>query len=164
MAMGLLVVLFLAVTARLFIWPPTDQPTHADAVVALGGDPGQLRAKEAIKLAAEGYAPNIVESIGEDGHCIPVTFHATVICFRADPYDTRGEAEYVARLARRRHWNTLIIVPERSQVTRARLLFERCTDVRLEWVPVTDPISHLFYDVVYEWGSLGKALLIERSC
>jgi uncharacterized SAM-binding protein YcdF (DUF218 family) len=90
--------------------------------------------------------------------------NVSIICFRADPLDTRGEAEYVARLAARRHWDRIIVVSERSQATRARLLFKRCTRVQLEMVPVTDPRSHLFYDVAYEWGALTKALTFVRSC
>ncbi len=56
------------------------------------------------------------------------------------------------------------MVPERSQATRARLLFERCTDVRILMVPVTDPTGHLLYDIAYEWGALTKALVLVRSC
>jgi hypothetical protein len=31
-------------------------------------------------------------------------------------------------------------------------------------VPVSDPVSHLPYDVAYEWGALVKAIVLERSC
>jgi uncharacterized SAM-binding protein YcdF (DUF218 family) len=161
-----LVVLFLAVTARLFVWPPTDQPSRADAVVALGGDPGQLRAKQAIALVRAGYAPVAVVSLGDvpEAPCPVATAGVKVECFRADPLDTRGEAEYVAALAAREHWSKVILVPERSQATRARLIFERCTHAQLVVVPVTDHGWHLLYDVAYEWGSLAKALVIQRSC
>jgi hypothetical protein len=160
------IALFLAATARLFIWPPTDTPTRVDAVVALGGDPGQRRAHQAIALVVAGFAPVAVISLGGK-RAVPCPHHSDqvrVICFRAKPLDTRGEAEYVAGLARRRHWNQLIVVSERSQTTRARLLFERCTTAHLHMVPVSDPGSHLLYDVAYEWGALAKALVLERSC
>ncbi len=161
-----LLVLFPIATARLFIWPPTDSPSKADAVIALGGDTGQLRAKQAIKLARAGYAPVAVISLGgtKPVPCPKPVPRVSIICFRADPLDTRGEAQFVARLTASRHWHRIIVVPERSQATRARLLFERCTAVHLEMVPVTDPRSHLAYDVVYEWGALTKALVLERSC
>ena len=162
----IIVVVCVAGTARLFVWPPTDQPTKADAVVALGGDPGQLRAKSAIHLAREGYAPVAVISLGGRKavpcpHAVP---GVQLICFRADPLDTRGEAEYVAGLAARRHWHRIIVVSERSQATRARLLFKRCTPIQLEMVPVTDPRDRLAFDVVYEWAALTKALVLVRSC
>lgn len=164
---GLLVIaVFSAATARLFVWPPTDPPTHVDAVVALGGDPGQRRAHEAIDLVRSGFAPVAVISLGgvTAVACPRPGPPVRVICFRANPLDTRGEAEYVAGLARRRHWNQLIVVSERSQSTRARLLFKRCTAAHLHMVPVSDPGWHVVYDVVYEWGALAKALVLQRSC
>lgn len=161
-----LVVLLVAATARLFVWPPTDQPVHSDAVVALGGDPGELRAKQAIALAQSGYAHVAVVSLGgrQPVPCPTAGAPVMVICFRANPLDTRGEAEHVAALAARMHWSRLIIVPERSQSTRARLLFKRCTGIRLVVVPLADPTSHLPYDLAYEWAALGKALVFRRSC
>ena len=160
------VVVLVAGTPRLFLWPPTDRPTRADAVVALGGDPGQLRAKSAIQLARSGYAPVAVLSLGgrRAVPCPRPVPRVEIICFRADPLNTRGEAEYVAILVARRHWHRIIVVSERSQATRARMLFKRCTSARLEMVPVADPRDHLPYDVVYEWGALLKALSVVRSC
>ena len=162
---GVLLVVFVAVSARLFIWPPTDRPTRADAAVALGGDPGQLRAAEAITLVRDGYAPLAVVSRGgiPEAPC-PRPTGVRVVCFRADPLNTRGEAEVVARLAASRHWSRIILVPGRSQATRARLLFERCSGARLVVVPVTDPASRLALDVAYEWGALAKALVLRRTC
>ena len=159
------VVVFLVTTARMFVWPPSDRPTRADAVVALGGDPGQRRAKAAIQLARSGYAPVVVVSIGGNGaHCPPRPTGVQVICFRPNPLNTRGEAEFVARLAAHRHWRRIIVVPERSQTTRARMLFKRCTDVQLEMVPVEDRTVWLPLNVLYEWGALMKALLLKPSC
>jgi DUF218 domain len=162
-----LVVVLLASTARLFIWPPVDAPIHSDAVVALGGDPGQRRAHYALQLAGEGYAPVAVISLGGNPPA-PCPKHppagVAVICFRPNPLDTRGEAEYVAKLAARYHWNRVMVVPERSQTTRARVIFERCTSTNLSFVPVSDPVSHLPYDVIYEWAALAKAELLARSC
>jgi len=153
-------------TSRLFLWPPTDKPTKADAVVALGGDPGQLREKEALRLARQGYAPVAVISLGGQKAvpCPRPVPGVQLVCFRADPLDTRGEAEYVAGLAARRHWHRIIVVSERTQATRARMLFERCTSIQLVMVPVADPRVRLPYDVAYEWGSLLKALTVDRSC
>jgi uncharacterized SAM-binding protein YcdF (DUF218 family) len=159
-------VLVVVATARLFVWPPTDQPAKADAVVALGGDPGQLRAKLAMRLAREGYAPVAVISLGgkKAVPCPSAVPGVELICFRADPLDTRGEAEYVARLAGHRHWKRIIVVSERSQATRARMLFKRCTGIQLLMVPVTDPRARLPYDVAYEWAALIKAVVVVRSC
>jgi len=164
-AVLLAVVLFPVATARLFIWPPTDRPTRADAVVALGGDAGQLRAQQAVRLAKEGYAPVAAVSLGgvRAVSCPKPVPGVKIVCFRADPLSTRGEAEYASRLAAQHHWRRIIVVSERSQATRARLLFKRCTAVQLEMVPVTDPRSSLLRDVIYEWGALAKALVL-RTC
>ena len=164
--LAVVVVLVVGVSARLFVWSPVDGPAKVDAVVALGGDPGQRRAHEAMALAEKGYAPVAVISLGgyPPAPCPRPTARVSVVCFRADPLDTRGEAEYVGSLAARRHWHSLIVVPERTQTTRARLLFERCTAARLLMVPVNDPVSHLPYDVLYEWGALAKALVLHRGC
>lgn len=166
MVLAVVVVVVVAASARLFVWSPTDRPAKVDAIVALGGDPGQRRAHEAIALAKAGYAPVVVISLGGNPpvRCPSPPARVHVVCFRADPLDTRGEAEYVGRLAARRHWHRLIVVPERTQTTRARLLFERCTSARLLMVPVDDPVSHLPYDVLYEWGALAKALVLHRGC
>lgn len=164
-ALGVVLVLFLAATARLFAFPTTDAPARVDAVVALGGDPGQRRAHEALALARQGYAPVAVISLG--GYkvpCPPAPPKVEVICFRPNPVDTRGEAEYATRLAARHGWKRLIVVPEKTQSTRARLLFERCTSARILIVPVADHPSRWLGDVAYEWGALLKALILKRSC
>ncbi|HYA69446.1 MAG TPA: hypothetical protein VED63_12005 [Acidimicrobiales bacterium] len=162
---AVVIVVFSVISARLFLWPPTDSPASVDAVVALGGDPGQRNAYEAIALADSGYAPIAVISLGgEPPAPCPRSRKIRVACFRANPLDTRGEAEYVATLAAHHGWTRLIIVPERTQTTRARLLFERCTTATLLWVPVSDPVSRLAYDVVYEWAALFKALVVKPAC
>jgi uncharacterized SAM-binding protein YcdF (DUF218 family) len=161
----LVVVLFVGATVRLFVWSPIDRPTRVDAVVALGGDPGQHRAQAAVKLARSGYAPVAVISLGGyKAVCPHPVRKVRIICFRPRPVNTRGEAEYVSRLVSRRHWDRLMIVSGRSQTTRARLLFKRCTDAEIEMVPVSDPQSRLLYDVAYEWAALVKALVFVRSC
>jgi len=122
--------------------------------------------KYAVGLAEAGYAPIAVISLGGSPQvsCPPTPKGIEVICFRPNPVDTRGEAEFVARLAAQRHWHRIIVVPDRTQTTRARLIFVRCTRVSLEMVPVQDHPSQLLGDVVYEWGALMKAMLLDRSC
>jgi uncharacterized SAM-binding protein YcdF (DUF218 family) len=162
----LVVVVFLVSTARLFIWPPSNTPSHADAIIALGGDPGQRRMKSALQLAEAGYAQIAVISLGGDPkvRCPRAPKGIEVICFRPNPLNTRGEAEFVARLAARRHWHRIIVIPDRTQTTRARLLFKRCTRISLTMVPVQDDLSQLLAGVPYEWGALIKAMIFNRSC
>jgi len=159
-------IVFAAVTARLFLWPPSDAPARVDAIVALGGDPGQLRAKEAVSLAEAGYAPVVLVSRGgyPPAPCPTAKPGIEVVCFRANPLDTRGEVEFATREAARHHWTSMIMVPERSQATRARLLFRRCSDMQLLVVPVSAHGTILLFNVAYEWAALAKAFVVHTSC
>jgi uncharacterized SAM-binding protein YcdF (DUF218 family) len=157
---------FLAATARLFLWPPTDAPARVDAILALGGDPGQLRAKKAISLAEQGYARVVLVSLGNypPAPCPKAKAGIDVVCFRADPLDTRGEVEFATRQAADHRWTSMIMVPERSQATRARMLFRRCSDIHLLVVPVTARGGALVANIVYEWAALAKAFVVHTSC
>ena len=90
-----LVVVFAAATARLFVWPPIDSPTRVDAVVALGGDPGQHRAKEAIKLVESGFAPVAVVSLGGNPpvSCPRHPVQVRVLCFRGAPLPSHPRSQ-----------------------------------------------------------------------
>jgi uncharacterized SAM-binding protein YcdF (DUF218 family) len=157
--------ILIAASGRLFVWPPSDAPGRTDAVVALGGDPGQRRAAAALQLAVAWHVPIAVISLGGGpARCPQAPKGVQVICFRPNPVNTRGEAEYASRLAESRHWHRIMVVPQRTQTTRARMLFERCTDIQLQMVPVSDRTSHLPVDVLYEWGALLKALVWQRAC
>jgi hypothetical protein len=158
------VIVFLAATARLFVWPPTDAPQHVAAVVALDGYPN--RTGKAIALAREGYASTVLLSVLAKS--VPVCrTHVPgvhIVCFVPDPVTTRGEAEFATRMAARRHWDRLMVVASTTQTTRARIDFKRCYSGTLLMDPVKMPTGHLLQQVVYEWGALGKALFVLRSC
>ena len=49
-----------------------------------------------------------------------------LICFDPDPGNTRGEAEFAGRLAKKYHWRSVVLVTSRAQDTRARILVGRC--------------------------------------
>ncbi len=157
---------FLAATAVLFLFPATNPPERVDAIVALGGDKGQLRAKEAVSLGKAGYSHQILVSLGgyPPAPCPAPVAGLVITCFRADPLNTRGEAEEIGRQVVEHHWQSVIVVPSTTQVTRARIEIQRCTSARLVMVPVADPKSELAFDVLYEWGALAKALVLVRTC
>jgi uncharacterized SAM-binding protein YcdF (DUF218 family) len=157
---------FSLVWARLFLWPPSDPPAKVDAIVALGGDPNQARAAEAVRLAQQGWSHTVLVSLGGfvAAPCPKRPPGIDLTCFRADPLNTRGEMEYAARAAAAHHWTSLMIVPGRTQATRARLLFRRCSQARLVVVPVSDHGYHLLFDVAYETAALLKAYVVHRSC
>ena len=154
-------------TARLFIWPDRGMPAHVSAIVMLNG-PGD-RLDTALDLAWQHRAPFVVISRGSSywGHgsiCAPRIPRVTVICFNPDPAHTRGEAEFVGRLARKYRWQSVALVTITPQDSRARLRVERCFAGPV--YVMTAPLSPSAwpYQIAYEWGALVKALIFQRSC
>jgi uncharacterized SAM-binding protein YcdF (DUF218 family) len=165
MVLVTVVVAFCLVTARLLVWPAEGVPARADAIVMLAG-PGD-RLGVALQLARQHRAQVLVVSRGNQGYggpCPPKTSDATVICFEPDPANTRGEAEFVGRLAARYHWRSLILVTTRAQDTRARLLTGRCFTGSVYMATAALPWSAWPYQIAYAWGSLVKALLLYQNC
>ncbi len=159
-----------AISATAYFLTPGDQrlPHRADAVVVLAGD-DDARVPVGIRLVADGLAPLLALS-REGGagwlgrrYCEGRT-SLRALCFRADPYSTRGEARSVAELARRRGWSSIVVVTSGYHVRRARLLFRRCLgDVHVafrgapyagRWIPV---------DLAFESVKLARAG-IQRGC
>ena len=166
-AYGLLAVLaaFILATAWLFVWPPQGVPRQASAIVMLQGNGDRLQA--AVQLAREHRAPVLVISRGRDGYggpCVPAMPGVKVICFEPDPANTRGEAEFIGRLAQEYHWRSVILVTVRAQDRRARLLTARCFSGSIYVSTVPLPLGEWPYEIAYEWGSLLKALVTNQSC
>ena len=164
-ALAVLVVLFLGATARLFVWPDRGMPPRVDALVSLDTPVGTL--STALRLAEERRAANLVVSLGtpQSGYgCPRPVSDVRLICFNPDPGTTRGEAEYVGRLAREYHWRSVAVVTVAPQDTRARLRMERCFsgDVYVMTAPI--PWKLWPYELAYEWGATVKALVFNRSC
>ena len=156
---------FSVATALLFVWPPQGVPRQANAIVMLQGNGDRLQA--AVQLAREHRAPVLVVSRGRDGYggpCVPAMPEVKVICFEPDPANTRGEAEFVGRLAKQYHWSSVIVVTVRAQDRRARLLTSRCFSGSIYVSTVPLPLGEWPYELAYEWGSLVKALVTNRSC
>ena len=119
------------------LWPVTDHPDHADAVVVLSGDHGERLAR-AKQLLAAGVAPVLVlvgtpDSVENLDMCRGDSAYV-VVCLRPEPDSTRAEAAATAELARTRHWRTLAVVTSTPHVSRARLLFSRCWSGSLDVV------------------------------
>jgi uncharacterized SAM-binding protein YcdF (DUF218 family) len=163
-------VVWLAASAYLFVWPPDDRVRRADALVVLGeGQHGQ-RLRKGEELLRHHVAREFVVSVPEAKkgwvRLRSLCSQGRAMCFRARPFTTRGEAEQVARLARRHTWRSLIVVTSRYHVVRARLLYGRCFDGALMVVGAKP--SHRPIEVVkrtmHEWGGLINALTMERGC
>jgi uncharacterized SAM-binding protein YcdF (DUF218 family) len=164
-----LVFAFLGATLYLFVLPHLDRVTHADAVVVLSGGRTD-RLPKGLALVQEGVAPTLVIS---DGHAADYPQANKlcrggqpfkVICFRPDPYSTRGEAEEVGRLARKHHWRSLVVVTSRYHVFRARILFKRCFKGALAMVGTWPSLTNYVVGALQEWPKLVYEETLIRSC
>jgi uncharacterized SAM-binding protein YcdF (DUF218 family) len=160
---AIIIAAFLVLTAVLFVWPSTNTPRRSDAIVVLGGS--GLRVQKGVALARAGYAPYLAISITPNAPCPPPPTGVKVVCFTPNPLTTQGEARAVAKLAREHHWRQIIVVSNVPQTTRARIRLDRCYDGTLLFDPVSPGgFSAWIYGIVYEWGSLIKALTLQRGC
>ena len=161
----LVAAVFVAATARLFVFPSADRPARVDGIVSLNGSNEPTRRALAISLAEKGYAPVVLFSRGGEKADTPCPKAPTiaVVCFVDVPGNTRGEAEWAGQYAERHHWHSLMIVSGRAQVTRARLLAERCFSGRVLVVPIAESRPALS-EVVHQWGGLLSALVVHRGC
>src|SRR5208282_4583126 len=111
-----LIVAFVLVTVRLFVWPAEGMPTRVSAIVMLAG-PGD-RLPVALELAREHRAPMLVVSRGWEGYggpCPSPVPGVELICFDPDPGTTRGEAEALGRMAKQFRWRSVVLVITRTQ-------------------------------------------------
>jgi uncharacterized SAM-binding protein YcdF (DUF218 family) len=160
-----LVVVFAGLTARVLIWPAQGMPSHVDAIIMMAG-PGD-RQTVATRLAREHRAPVLVISRGQHGYsgpCPPAVPGVRLICFNPNPGNTRGEAEFAAKLARKYHWHSVVLVTTAEQDSRARMLMRRCYGGEVYVVTAPQALSAVPGEILYGWGALLKALTLVRAC
>jgi hypothetical protein len=160
-----LVAFLVAATLRLFVFPDLNAPERSDAIIVLGGN-GAGPEDRGLQLAEEGYSSTLVFSLVPSQSCARSdSATITVLCFRADPQTTQGEARSIASLAHRYHWHRVIVVMPTTQASRARLRIGRCYPGQILEVGV--PASGLWgwmQGIVYEWAAMVKAVVIQPSC
>lgn len=150
----------------LFIFYDDDSVAKADAVMVLAGE--KRRLPIALELVERGVAPVLVISDGLDPRWTQANRlcrfgdPVRIVCVRPDPYSTRGEARLAARLAQKHGWDSLIVVTSRFHLFRARTLFERCFDGRLDLVGAPNPGLRLPLAIALEWAKLGVATVARR--
>jgi uncharacterized SAM-binding protein YcdF (DUF218 family) len=158
-----LIVAYVAVAASLFVVHHDDRPARADAVVVLSGTNERLPVGE--RLVREGYAPLLVVSRSDHPSAAERrACRSGALCFRAQPYSTRGEARAIARLAAARHWRAVDVVTSQFHVFRARILIKRCYSGSLRMVGAGEPVWRLPYDVVKETMKLVYQETVARGC
>jgi len=169
----LVVAAWIVASLVLFTWSPWKRaaPAHADVVVVLSG--GRERLPPALALIRDGVAKTLAISsvsrtrpwpLGERLCAAHRYAGARVLCFDAQPFSTRGEAEAVERLVRTHQWSRVGVVTSSFPVTRAHLLFRRCYDGRL-WVV---GVPRAWWKLPGEWASetskLAYQLTVQRAC
>jgi uncharacterized SAM-binding protein YcdF (DUF218 family) len=165
-----LVLAWAAAAAVLFLWPPQHVPERADAVVVLAGGRGPRLAR-GLELVRRGVAPVLVVSDGwaatwpeANRLCAGRAAQIRLACFFPHPYDTRGEAEGFARLAKARGWDSAVVVSSRYHIARARILFERCFDGTVYTEGADQSLWTRILSVPTETAKLAYALVIRRTC
>lgn len=165
LVVGGVLLVFVAATLRVIVFPKIDEPRQVDAIFMLEGS-GDRRTK-ALELARAGYAPVLVVSTPGNRRCPTanqVPADVEVICFRPDPSTTQGEAREAARLAELHGWDSILFVTDRSQDTRARLRIGRCYDGDILVNVVDPPLTRWPYLIAYQWAATVKALTLQRGC
>jgi len=164
-AVIVLLAIFSAVTARLFIWPTTGMPIRVDAIVVPGG-PGH-RVDAAVRLAEQNRARYLV--ISETQYVPPNLCGAhvgtvLVLCFLPAPATTQGEAEVTSRLARQYGWRSIVLLTTPDQTWRAVLRFRRCYAGSIYRVTTPLPLHLWPFHIAYQWAATVKAELVNRGC
>jgi hypothetical protein len=157
---------FLAITARLFVWPDLQPlPGRADAIIELAG-PGDLdRDRVALELARQHAAPVLIQStLASDTSCLPPVAGVRIMCFHPRPNTTRGEARYIGALAAKRHWGSVILVTTPDQAWRAHLRVSRCFPGKIYNATAHLPVVDWLKQIPYQWAASIKALTVERAC
>lgn len=161
------VLAFVGLTLRLFVYPDLNAPEPSNAIVVLGGN-GAGPFDEGVALARQHVAPTLVFSLVPGYSCQPSVVNLPsehILCFRADPETTQGEARSIAHLAAAHHWRRIVVVMPTTQATRARLRIGRCFSGQVLEVGVTPPGFWAWVrGIVYEWPSLLKALVLQPTC
>ena len=159
---------WLVAAAVLFVHPREDGAGTADAVVVLAGSHSRL--EPGVRLVARGAAPLLVISDGNEpgwtraNRLCAGRGEVRTLCVDPRPFSTQGEARAIARLARSRRWRRIVVVTSRYHVTRARMLFRRCTDAEVAAVAAPTSAGALALNVPWESGKLAYQLTIQRGC
>ena len=166
-AVLVLVLAWIAGCLALFVVDHGDPPARADAIFVLSGSPTRLPV--GLRLVRERYAPLLVVSRAPRPTQLEqrVCAHRAgvhVLCVRADPYSTVGEAELLARLARAHGWRSVDVVTSEYHVVRARILLQRCYSGRLRVVGAPDQWWLLPLDATLESVKLVYHELVHRGC
>ncbi|MEV5648255.1 YdcF family protein [Nocardia sp. NPDC052254] len=151
-----------------YVRPRTDPPGPADAIVVLGGA-HDGREEVALRLAHDGYAPQVVFSDPYD-HSPLINrichggYSFRVSCFDPDPRTTRGEGRELAARAAAQGWRRVIVVTFTPHISRARYVLGKCWDGELLMVDAAPHIGVGRWAYQYLYQSTGYLKAAFEDC
>jgi uncharacterized SAM-binding protein YcdF (DUF218 family) len=170
-ALAALMLVTAGLTARWIVWPAgvVERPAPADAVVVFGGS--GRRHEQGVRLVEAGTAPWLVVSDPRADDQVWTAYglfcqgeHAfRTVCFDPEPETTRGEARFVADLARRQGWRRIVVVTDTEQARRAGQLVSRCWEGDVDVVTVPSGRARPLR-IVYEAAANIRAAIFRRGC
>jgi uncharacterized SAM-binding protein YcdF (DUF218 family) len=133
--------LWLVFAFQLFVNVDPLSIHRTDAVIMLGGSASE-RLPVAQQMQRDYGVPVLVLShtdtpgnIAADAACNSAAFpSSTLLCFRPDEFDTRGEARAIGRIAEANGWKSITVVTSSYHVSRAQRLMEQCTSAEVQMV------------------------------
>ncbi len=147
--------------APVYVFPQTDTPRHADAILILGGE-YHARYQFGLTLASEGLASTVVASnpIGLADRwlidqCESPPPGITLRCFVPDPPTTKGEGRELRRLASQYGWKSIIVVTYQPHISRARFILQSCFDGELAMVASPAQLSLRKWAIQYLYQTAG---------
>ena len=164
----LLLAAWVAAAVALFVVPHGQHPMHADAVFVLSGSSKRLPV--GLRLVRQGYAPLLVvdrtrpRASPLERRVCAHEVDVRVLCADVVPYSTVGEAEFLGRLAAKRHWTRVDVVTSQFHVLRAKLLLRRCYHGDLAVVGAPNELLLLPWNAALESVKLVYHELVHRGC
>ena len=144
-----------------------ELPNDANAVFVLAGAQGGLQSGQA--LVGGGIAPMLVVSVdrnARDTRRARVCRNPpdNVFCVVRGPFASGGELQALAKLAKARDWDRVVVVAPSYMSVRIDRVFDRCADARVVQVDADEPWWRDAIAIPLEWVSLAVSETVRRGC
>jgi uncharacterized SAM-binding protein YcdF (DUF218 family) len=171
LALGAVVVAVAALSFPLFVFPRTEPPGRADAVVVFA-DGRARRIGTGARLVSEGVAPVLVVSDGgradsREALACRRGVGVPAVCVTPEEGTTDGEVRAFAGLAAERGWRSLVLVTSGHHLRRATLLMDQCYRGRTFTARAAEnplAVDEAVPRILHEWAGLAAAVTVQRAC
>jgi hypothetical protein len=149
--------------ACVYIAPPRTAPAADPDAVMVVGPVSAWRVHWALQLA--GPASTLVLSV-DDPAIHPECRVSWVVCFRADPYTTQGEARELRALVAEHGWRTVTVVTSTPHQVRTQLRMDWCVPHGVTVVsrPTGLGPGDWLWQYAYQTAGFVKGFLITPGC